>query len=213
MSGPGAAEIPQGGRSRLHYDDMNSRPDMTPRQPLAFPPASPAVTLGLGMLLVNGLVVLWLWLLGRSVLPASVPLEWWNGSTLAAHNSQHLTDFYSLLHAMSGAALYFAARWLCPAWPLHRRLLMVVACSGFWEIVENTPGVIALFNDPAGLHVYRGDSIVNALSDTAFVALGFLAAHQMPRWGIIAAGLVAEIAVAVVIHDGFVLGTARIILR
>lgn len=197
----------------MHCDDMNSRTNLTPAPPLASLPASPAVTLCLGLLLVNGTVVLWLWLLGHSVLPASVPLEWWNGSTLSAHNSQHLTDFYSLLHAMSGAALYFAARALRPAWPLHRRLLMVVACSGVWEIVENTPPVIALFNDPAGLGVYRGDSIVNALSDTAFVALGFMAAHQMPRWVVIAAGLAAEIAVAVVIHDGFVLGTARIILR
>ena len=90
---------------------------------------------------------------------------------------------------------------------------MVIACSGVWEVVENTPWIIALFNDPGGPGVYRGDSIVNAFSDTAFVALGFIVAHHMPRWFIIGAGLMAEIGVAVVIHDGFVLGTARIILR
>lgn len=192
---------------------MSRRTDLAPAPPLRSFLASPALTLALGVMLVNGAVALWLLLLGRSLLPAAVPLQWWSGSTLAAHNSQHLTDYYSALHAVSGAALCFAARWVCPAWPLHRRLLMVIACSGVWEIVENTPWVIALFNDPGSLNVYRGDSIINALSDTGFVALGFVMAHQMPRWLIIAAGLVAEIGVAVVIHDGFVLGTARIILR
>lgn len=197
----------------MHYDDMNRRSRLTPAPPLDALSPPPAVTLCLGILLVNGVVVLWLLLLGRGVLPASVPLQWWNGSTLADHNSQHFADFYSALHAISGMALYFAARWVCPLWPLHKRLLMVVACSGVWELVENTPWVIALFNDPGSLNVYRGDSIVNALSDTGFVALGFMVAHHMPRWFIISAGLVAEIGVAVVIHDGFVLGTARIILR
>ena len=198
----------------MHFDEMNSRTDLRAAPPL--PPiraAQPAVAACLGILLVNGAVALWLLLLGRGLLPGSVPLQWWSGSTLSAHNSQHLTDYYSLLHAMSGAALFFAARALRPAWSPHRRLLLAMACSGLWEVIENTPGVIALFNDPAGLHVYGGDSIVNALSDTAFVALGFVAAHRMPRRVIIAAGVLAEIGVAVVIHDGFVLGTARIILR
>ncbi|MBV0893261.1 DUF2585 domain-containing protein [Paracoccus sp. Z118] len=173
----------------------------------------PALEVALGILLVNGAVVLWLLLLGRGVLPDGVPLQWWSGSTLTADNSQHLADFYSALHAISGAALYFAARAICPEWPLRRRFIMVIACSGVWEVVENTPAVIALFNDPGSLNVYRGDSIVNALSDTAFVAFGFLAAHSLPRWLIIATGALAEFTVALIIHDGFVLGTARVVLR
>jgi hypothetical protein len=202
----------------LHFDDMNSRAEMpptvgTPGPIPAFPALQPALAVCLGVLLVNGAVALWLMFLGRGFLPATVPLQWFSASTAAANNSQHLTDFYSLLHAVSGAALYFAARAVCPAWPPHRRFLMVIACSGVWEIVENLPVVIALFNDPGSLSVYRGDSIVNALSDTAFVALGFLSAHCLPRWLIIAAGVAAEIGVAMMIHDGFLLGTARLVLR
>lgn len=197
----------------MHFDDMNRRARLAPPPALGSFPASPAVTLCLGILLVNGAVVLWLLMLGRDFLPAAVPLEWWSASTLADHNSQHLTDYYSALHAISGAGLYFAAYWLRPLWPLHRRLLMVLACSGVWEVVENTPWVIALFNDPGSLSVYRGDSIVNALSDTAFVALGFIAAHVLPRRVLVMAGVMAEIGVAVMIHDGFILGTARIVLR
>lgn len=62
-----------------------------------------------------------------------------------------------------------------------------------------------------GPGVYRGDSIVNALGDTGFVALGFLAAHTLPRWSVVAGGLLAEVSVVLAIHDGFVLGTARLV--
>lgn len=197
----------------MHHDDIDRRTKALAR-PFPQPPAAqPLVLACLGMLLVNGAVILWLLLLGRNILPATVPLRWWSGSTLSADNSQHLSDFYSLLHAMSGAALCFAARSLRPAWPVLGRLLLVIACSGAWEIVENTPWVIALFNDPAGPGVYGGDSIINAVSDTAFVAAGFLAAHALPRRFVIAAGTLAEIGVAVMIHDGFVLGTAKLVLR
>ena len=194
----------------MHCDDLNGRTELSPSRDAE---RSAALVLGAGVLLVNGAVVLWLLALGRSLLPATVPLDWWNASTLAAHNSQHLTDPYSALHAISGAALYFAARAVCPAWPLHRRLLMAIACSGVWEAVENTPWVIALFNDPESPDLYQGDSIINALSDTGFVALGFIAAHSFPRWLIISAGALAEVGVAVMIHDGFVLGAARLVLR
>jgi hypothetical protein len=90
---------------------------------------------------------------------------------------------------------------------------MAIGCSGVWEIVENTPSVIAMFNDPHGLAVYRGDSVVNALSDTSFAAAGFLAAHALPSWFIIAGGALVEVGVALMIHDGFVLGAARLVMR
>lgn len=201
----------------MHFDDMNHPAGMIRPPSMGVSPAflagRPLLTLALGILLVNAAVVLWLLFLGRGFLPQDVPLDWWNPSTALSHNSQHVADFYSALHAISGAALFFLARRLRPGWRVGTRLLLVIACSGIWEIVENTPWVISLFNDPAGIDVYGGDSIVNALSDTGFVALGFLAAHNFPRWLVIAGGGLAEIAVALMIHDGFVLGTARMILR
>lgn len=200
----------------MHFDlDDRTKvlPQQAPGRSLALAAGRPALTFCLGILLINGLVVLWLLFLGRGFLPATVPLDWWNGSTVSAHNSQHLTDFYSVLHVISGAALYFLAGAVRPAWPVHRRLLVAVACSGVWEVVENTPFVIALFNDSESLNVYAGDSIINALSDTGFVALGFLAAHSFPRWLIVTGGVLAEIGMTVMIHDGFVLGTARLVLR
>lgn len=201
----------------MQCDPIDSRAGLTPSpvpgvRSLA-PATRSAVALCLGFLLVNGVVVAWLVLVGRSMLPVAVPLEWWNGSVLSHHNSQHLMDFYSPLHAVSGAALYLAATALRPHWPLHRRLLMVIACSGVWEIVENTPAVIALFNAPQGAAIYRGDSIVNALSDSAFVLGGSLAAHGLPRWAVITAGVLAEVGVVLGVSDGLVLGTARLVLR
>lgn len=199
------------GSGDLNRLDEMAQSRFLDRQLLSVATAQPLLAVGFGMLLVNGAVALWLMLLGRSLLPMSVPLQWFSASTLSDHNSQHVMDFYSLLHAISGAALYVVARWLCPSWPVHYRLLLVIACGGIWEVVENTPWVITLFNDPEGLAVYRGDSIVNALSDSAFVALGFLVATRFPRWFIVVLGVLVEVGVAVMIHDGFVLGTIRLV--
>jgi len=176
--------------------------------------ANSALVSLLGILLVNGTVMMWLLLLGHGFLPETVPLEWWSASTLTADNSQHLTDVYSTLHAASGAVLYFALKSCCPTWPLHYHLLTAIACSGVWELVENTPAVIALFNNPADPGSYHGDSIINALSDTAFVAFGFLAAQGFPRWLIIAGGFaLAALWIGVTIHDDFIYDVTRTALR
>lgn len=202
----------------IHADRPYPDGDGAPRKPLSLQPpplaaVPPVLAVCAGILLVNGAVVLWLMLLGRGFLPPSVPLQWWSASIRAEDNSQHLMDLYSFLHAMSGAALCFAARGLRPGWPVHMRLLAVIASSGVWEAVENTPWVIAIFNDPLGPYIYRGDSIVNALSDSAFVIAGFLAARAVPRWGIITAGVAVEIGLAVTIRDGFVFGAAKLMWR
>lgn len=191
---------------------------MTPSHSIRCPLLSrlaawPAVAACLGILLVNGAVVLWLSFLGRGFLPASGPLQLWNGSTLPSDNSQHLMDGYSLLHAMSGAGLWFVAKALWPEQPVRVRLLLVLASSGVWEAVENTPWVIALFNDPLRPDAYHGDSIVNALSDSAFVGLGFLAARSLPPWTIVTLAVLIEVGLVVLIRDGFVLGTARLVWR
>lgn len=182
----------------MQCDHTHGRAGLTLSPGLRLRTLLPAVRsvalLCLGFVLVNGLVVAWLVLLGHDALPSAVPLEWWNGSLLSHHNSQHVTDVYSPLHAVSGAALYVVATALRPHWPLHRRVLLVIACSGVWEIVENTPPVIALFNAAQGPAVYGGDSVVNALSDSAFVLGGSLAAPGFRRWLVITAGVLVEIA-------------------
>lgn len=209
---------PSQGLRPIHADRPDPKGDGTVGTaiPLRMPPLAavpPALAICTGIILVNSAVALWLMLLGRGFLPPSVPLQWWSASIRAEDNSQHLMDLYSLLHALSGATLCLAARALLPAWPVHMRLLVVIVSSGVWEVVENTPWVIAVFNDPLGPYVYRGDSIVNALSDSAFVIAGFLAARAVPRWGIIMAGVVIEVGLAVMIRDGFVFGTARLVWR
>ncbi|WP_347140921.1 DUF2585 family protein [Paracoccus sp. SSK6] len=146
--------------------------------------ACPALTFILGALLVNGTVALWLWTLGRNVLPTEAPLQWLSFCTGPEGNSQHLADIYSFAHAVSGAGLYVFLQGVWFFRPLWQRLLAAIASSGMWEVVENTPWVIALFNGAPGPGTCRGDSIVNALSDTAFVTLGFLVARHMPLWAI-----------------------------
>jgi hypothetical protein len=54
-----------------------------------------------------------------------------------------------------------------------------------WEVLENSPPVIARYRETAS-QLYDGDSIVNAMGDLAFCALGFyLAAKLGWRWSLV----------------------------
>lgn len=208
----GLSRGPSPAHSSQPLTDMTAAPSIR-RVFLSLIEVRPVVSVCLGILMVNGAVVLWLSFLGRAFVPAPGSLQWWNVSTLPGDNSQHLMDGYSLLHAMSGAALYFAARVLWPSWPVHIWFLLAIVSSGIWEAVENTPWVIALFNDPLRPGAYHGDSIVNALSDSAFAGLGFLAARTLPPWTIVTFAVLTEAGLVILIQDGFVLGTARLVWR
>ncbi len=134
----------------------------------------------------------------------------WQGVLDPRQNSQQLTDHYSLLHLAFGVGLFVWLNAIRPHWTLVRLATYAVASSALWEIFENLPLIIHLFgNDGSGRH-YSGDSVVNSLSDTFFVLLGFLLASRLSTGLAIAAILFLEIATYVTIGDGVVAGFLRI---
>ncbi|RFC65307.1 DUF2585 family protein [Fulvimarina endophytica] len=163
------------------------------------------------ILAVNGFVVLYLWVMGRPFVAPHEPFQLFSASLSQGDNSLHLSDPYSLSHAIFGMGLFLFIDWMKPHWFFGRKLLVAILGSAFWEVVENTPFVVDLFNDPAQGDVYRGDSIVNSLSDTLFVALGFVFASRV-RWPVVVAvAVVLEIVVSLWIHDGLILGTLKVL--
>ena len=48
---------------------------------------------------------------------------------------------------------------------------------------------------------YRGDSVLNSLSDTAMMALGFFIASRLPWWGTVLLALTLEVLAALAIRD------------
>lgn len=171
----------------------------------------PVLSTLLCILLVNGFVVLWLCLLGRPFVPAEEALRLWSTSFIASDNSQHLSDPFTALHVVFGMGLFLLIDRLKPHWPFNEKLIVAVAGSGVWEAVENVPAIIALFNDAGDPRAYPGDSIVNSLSDMAFVVLGCLFARALPLWVVLALALMIEIAMAVGIGDGLILGTLKLV--
>lgn len=156
----------------------------------------------LAVLLIDAVLVIALLLMGNSLLPRTVPLEWWGDDFSPLHNSQHVSDYFSFSHFISGMGLFLALAFALPDFPVSFRFVPAVASSAIWEIVENTPQMISIFN---GVDGYRGDSIVNSLSDTAFAALGFAAAATIPAGLSVAGAVLIEVAMSVLVQNGLVL--------
>lgn len=174
--------------------------------------ARPSLGLCLALiLLANSAAVVSLWLFGRPLLPASKPLRLWSANFEAASNSQHLSDPYSFMHCLFGAGLFLFLDWLKPIWPVRSKLIVAVLGSVVWEIVENTPRVIHLFNESGQPGAYAGDSIVNSLSDTGFVIAGFLIVRLLGWRTTLVLAVVTEIALSVSIGDGLLLGTLKVL--
>lgn len=163
------------------------------------------------ILLANSLAVVSLWGFGRPVLPSSPPLQLWSTGFDATSNSQHLSDPYSFMHAIFGAGLFLFVDWLKPIWPARSKLIVAVLGSVAWEIVENTPRVIRLFNESGQPGAYAGDSIVNSLSDTGFVIAGFLIARWLGWRATLFLAVFTEIVLSVSIGDGLLLGTLKVL--
>lgn len=162
---------------------------------------------GAAMLAVAALIA-WLQLLGRPlVCPCGIVRLW-----APLHDSQHLADWYSLLHISFGLGLFAVVAAFQPRWRFPLRLAVAVLGSVAWEAIENVPAVIALFNEPAGAASYRGDTILNALGDTFFVAIGCGIAARLPWRAVLAVAGLIELGVWVAIRDGLIVGLVRLIL-
>ncbi len=140
-------------------------------------------------------------LMGQPLLAAAAPFRLWAGNPLGPDNSQQLTDWYSLSHIVHGLIFYGLSRLVAPRLPFAARLLLAMGVEIGWEIIENSPAVIAAYRAQALAAGYRGDSVLNSLSDTAMMALGFFIASRLPWWGTVLLALTLEVLAALAIRD------------
>ncbi|WP_410217425.1 DUF2585 family protein [Paracoccus sp. (in: a-proteobacteria)] len=125
-------------------------------------------------------------------------------------NSRVMLDPYTLMHLVSGAALVQLLMRLRPSWTTWTLLAAVFASGALWEIAENLPVSIRLFNYDAGDPLaYQGDSRLNSLADTAAAAIGALLALRLPFVAVALATLAVEVLLWVWIDDSFILATVR----
>ena len=166
---------------------------------------------GLVMALLVILMIVWFRILGRPLTCPCGTIELWQGSLDPAENSQQFSDWYSALHVIFGMGLYAFLKRMRPTWPRGALLTLAIASSVLWEAMENTPALIAMFDGAEGAPAYSGDSVLNALGDTLFVAIGFHLAAILSVASSVVIAMGLELAVALGAHDGFVIGTARLL--
>jgi hypothetical protein len=163
---------------------------------------------------VVGLVALQafaLWLMGQPALCTCGVIKLWEGVVLSPGNSQHLSDWYTFSHIIHGLLFYWLLSVVAPRVPVPIRLLIAMGIEISWELIENTPVVIDHYRQQALAQGYTGDSILNSLSDTAAMVLGFFAAWRLPVWGSIAMALGLEALPLWVIRDGLSLNILNLL--
>jgi hypothetical protein len=143
--------------------------------------------------------------MGRPPICTCGEIALWEPSAASAKTSQMLSDWYSPSHVVHGF-LFYAASWIViRRWPVERRFLAALLLETAWEVIENTPMVIDRYREATIALGYTGDSVINSVSDTGMMALGFLAARRLPLWASVGLVLLLEVVPLFVIRDNLTL--------
>ena len=148
---------------------------------------------------------------GQPFFAASGHLMLWANDPFSPDMSQQLADWYSFSHIIHGFIFFGLLHLIAPQLPFGVRLLIAMGIEISWEITENTPMTIEHYRQQALAAGYRGDSILNSLSDTAMMSTGFFIASRLRARYVIAIALAFEIFTACMIRDNLTLNVINLI--
>jgi hypothetical protein len=149
--------------------------------------------------------------MGRPPICTCGTIRLWVGTVDSPETSQQLTDWYTFSHIIHGI-LFYGLLWLVlPHAPVGLRLALAVGIEVTWEIVENTPLIIERYRQAALAQGYVGDSVLNSLSDTLSMVVGFLLAHRLPAWASVVIVVALELFTGTMIRDSLTLNIIQLI--
>ncbi|KTE19664.1 hypothetical protein ATE67_13535 [Sphingopyxis sp. H050] len=152
-----------------------------------------------------------LFAMGRPPICPCGTVSLWHGTVQSNQNSQQISDWYSFSHVIHGFIFYGLTRWAMPSRPLWAALAIAIGIEGAWEILENSPIIIDRYREVTMAFGYSGDSIVNSVSDTGFMILGFLAASKMRWWVTLLLAIAFELFTLWTIRDNLTLNVLMLV--
>ena len=147
---------------------------------------------------------------GQPFVAASGRILLWVNDPFSPDTSQQLADWYSFSHIIHGFIFFGLLLLAAPRVPLGTRLVIAMGIEIAWELTENTPMVIRHYRQQALAAGYRGDSILNSVSDVMMMSAGFFFASWASFRSVVVLAIGLEIFTACTIRDNLTLNVLNL---
>jgi hypothetical protein len=168
---------------------------------------------GIGAVLLVALQAVVLYVFGQPAICECGFIKLWEGAVLSSGNSQHVADWYTFSHLIHGFIFYWLLGYFFPRLSMGTRFAIAAGVEVAWEVLENTPWLIDHYRQQALAQGYTGDSILNSLSDTAAMLLGFALAWRLPVWASLTIAVGLEAVALYFIRDGLALNVLNLLYQ